>query len=177
MTPNEVPEGWAELLVAARFVDRRNGRPSMRQLAAAARTHASTISGLMYGRRDTQTPVVERVIEAIAREARMNEREVREKVFELMHRALSDGGRFEPHEDANLLSREEQAAVNELIRLLALPKKQGGGGRDRSAANQTPAPSPADQLGTQDDYELIANDPAGDPLQRGPGEPDEEHTT
>ena len=56
-------------------------------------------------------------------------------------------------------------------------RNEGGGEHDRSAANQKPAPSPAEQLGTQDDYELVANDPTGDPLQRGPGEPDEEHTT
>lgn len=190
VTPNDVPEGWDELLVAARFVDRRNGRPSMRQLAAAAHTHASTISALMYGSRETKTPVVEKVIEAISRESGMGERRVRQKVFELMHRALADGGRFEPHEDANLLSREEQAAVNELIRLLALSKKQGGGAHARGAApidggddgaggatvtELHPKGPQSDDDSAAEDDDVAAYDP--DPDEPSPGDPDDPHPT
>lgn len=120
----DVPPPWADAMIRARLVDPRNGRPSMSRLAEAAQTHASTISAMMYGTRQTSPEVVERVVDALfAHEADSHRR--RREVNGWIGRALSeDAAPFVPHPDAALLSPVEQKAVNEMIRLLAASKKQ-----------------------------------------------------
>lgn len=116
----DVIEPWATAMVAAKLVDPRNGRPSMRALATAAGTTASTISHMMYGTRATKREVLESVIVAL----RMTDRA--DIVEEWVGRARTQVEPFKPHPDANLLTSDEQKAVNEIIRLMALSKKRGG---------------------------------------------------
>lgn len=115
-------------MVAARLVDPRNGRPSMRQLAVAAGTTTSTISAMMHGTRATQNDVVERVAVALKMQDRVDE------VMSWVDRERTQVHPFDPHPDANLLTTDEQEAINEIIRLMALPKKRGGGDRGISSA-------------------------------------------
>jgi transcriptional regulator with XRE-family HTH domain len=125
----EVTEPWASAMVAAKLVDPRNGRASMRALAERAGTTTSTISKMIAGTRVTSNEVVERVADALGMSERVGE------VMSWVDRVRSEAKPFSPHPDANLLTSEEQEAINEMIRLLALSKKaQGGGEREDSSA-------------------------------------------
>ena len=85
----------------------------------------------------------------------------------------SDLGEFEPDESANLLTRPQRAAVNEIIRQFAEANTRAGDGSERSAtpmnqAGGTPAISEDDGLGSFGgrargdlDHESV-NDGAGD---------------
>lgn len=136
---NEVAEPWAAAMIAAGFTDPRykdRDVPSMRQLADAAKTRASTISHMMAGTRETGGDVIDRVAAALNLDPT--------EVGRWVGRARSAPKRFEPHRDADLLTSEEQNAVNELIRLLALSKRRGGEGReDDPAAKKVPTLSDA----------------------------------
>jgi hypothetical protein len=127
----EVPEPWASALVAAKLTDPRNGKPSMRALAAKARTTTTTISAMMYGERETKNDVVERVTNALGMEDRVV------MVMGWVDRERTQARPFSPHPDANLLTTDEQEAINEIIRLMALPKKRERGveGAEHPAAN------------------------------------------
>lgn len=156
----DIPEPWASVMVAADLVDPRysDPRPSMRRLADEAGTTTSTISAMIHGTRDTSGAIIQRVAVALkmGRQA--------EQVSQWVGLARSQPRPFQAHRDADLLTAEEQEAVNELIRLLALPKKQGGGERDRSSAQKTPARGGrANALRNQQGaYELAADE---DPVE------------
>lgn len=124
MTSRDVPEDWWDLLGRADMTDPRSGAPSMSALSRHSGVHPSTISAMMYGDRKTSGATVDRVVDAIAeRSPRRDPREIRARVYDLVGRALGVPVPFEPHPDANLLTLQERNAVNELIRLLAAPKK------------------------------------------------------
>lgn len=127
MAPKTVPEQWAALLVEAKLVDPRNGAPSMRKLAEAADTHPTTISAMMYGERETKPEVVDAVVEAIAMRIRADDQRrsnLRREIHLMVGRALQESEPFALHPDADLLTPAERKAVNEMIRLLALSKKE-----------------------------------------------------
>ncbi len=128
----EVIEPWAEPMVAAKLVDRRNGKASMRALAEKAGTTTSTISAMIHGTRDTGADVLERV--AVALDVPVD------RITQWAGKVRTEVKPFTPHRDANLLTAEEQQAVNELIRLLALPKREKGGGADGFSAAPTKPP-------------------------------------
>lgn len=132
----EAVEPWASAMVAVGLVDGREGvrkeQPSMRKLADKAETTTSTIVAMMYGTRDTSNEVIERVAEALGMADQVG------IVMGWVARERTKIRPFEPHPDANLLTTDEQEAVNEVIRLLALSKKRGGGEHDRSAATSAP---------------------------------------
>lgn len=124
MSSRDVPEPWAKLLTQARLVDPRNGLPSMSRLAEESGVHASTISAMMYGDRRTRPASVDKVSDTIAARLRITNPDVlRSEIARWVGQALGDERRFEPHPDADLLSPQERKAVNELIRLLAAPKR------------------------------------------------------
>lgn len=147
MTQRDVPAEWADLLTRARLVGKRG--PSMSRLSEASGVHTSTISAMMHGSRVTSSDVIDKVAEAIAGGIgpRADHGAVRHIVHELVGRALAEREPFQPHPDADLLDSRERKAVNELIRLLALPKKRGGGAHGDSAApTNDPGSGPADLL-------------------------------
>lgn len=129
----EVPEPWATAMIEAGHVDPRykTDVASMRQLADAAGTTTSTISAMVTGSRDTDGEILNRVAAALMVDPKV--------VFGWAGRARSQGRPFEPHRDADLLTAEEQDAVNELIRLLALAKRKAGehGGNTAATSNVT----------------------------------------
>lgn len=139
-------EPWAAAMIAAKLVDPRNGRPSMRALAVAADTTTSTVSHMMAGTRDTGGDVIQRIAEALNMGDRAN------KVTRWVGHARTAPKPFVAHRDADLLTSEEQEAVNELIRLMALPKKRGGAEDVSPAATKTPDSGP----GTV--HELVTDD-------------------
>lgn len=139
----EVPEPWAAAMIAAGFVDSRykSDIPSMRRLADAAGTTTSTISAMIAGTRDTDGAIVQRVAEALGLSESAGE------VERWVGHSRTANKPFVPHRDANLLTSDEQAAVNELIRLMALPKKRGGGDADLVPGTPPAAPSPTGRGG------------------------------
>lgn len=126
MSSRDVPEQWTDILVRAGMTDPRNGLASMTRLAEASGVHASTISSMMYGDRKAKAASVDKVADALSSALRAaNPSEVRKAVHDLVGRTLNVAAPFEPHPDADLLTTKERQAVNELIRLLAAPKKMG----------------------------------------------------
>lgn len=127
MAARDVPEPWAALLQKANLVDRRNGRPSMTRLAEAAGVHASTVGAMMYGTRESSADTIDAVAQAVATALRMENprrrRELRRLIHEWAGRSLTEPSKFLPHPDADLLTKDEREAVNELIRLLAASRK------------------------------------------------------
>lgn len=103
----------------------------MSALARAASDHAnenihtSTISSMIFGERETSRVVIGAVAKALGVDVR--------QVEDWVGNARQVAKPFRPHADADLLDADERRAVNELIRLMALPKR-GGGARERSAA-------------------------------------------
>lgn len=124
----EVPAEWAKLIEAAGFVkERRPHGPSMKQLAEASGVHQSTLSALIFGDRESDPATVDKVVAALAERIKGKSPErLRLEVFALARKSLAEADPFQLHPDADLLTAQERNAVNELIRLLALPKKQGG---------------------------------------------------
>lgn len=100
---------------------------------------------MMYGDRQTKAESVDKVAAAIAAGMRADRREgVRAVVHELVGRALRVQKPFEPHPDADLLTGSERKAINELIRVMTIAKKQGAvrldvirGGPDLSVETDT----------------------------------------
>lgn len=126
MSSRDVPGDWWDLLGRADMTDPRTGAPSMSALSRYSNVHPSTISAMMYGDRKTSGATVDRVAEAIiSRSKGADPSAIRARVYDLVGRALGVPAPFEPHPDANLLTLQERNAVNELIRLLAAPKKSG----------------------------------------------------
>ena len=120
----DVPPKWASLMVRARLTDPRNGLASMSRLAEESGVHASTISAMMYGDRATRPETVEKVALTIASRLGGEDTSRRARqIRQLVNEALDQDEPFTLHPDAALLNSKERAAVNELIRLLALPKK------------------------------------------------------
>lgn len=156
----DVPEPWASRMMRAGLTDPRNGRPSMTKLAEAAGTHPSTVGAMMYGTRKTSQDVIDRVAAALwpgVADAARRRREVREWVGQ----ALETASPFEPHPDADLLTMKERQAVNELIRLLAASKRQGGEADDATTTNEPP-----DTGGVVVDLPKPSHEPASPSRQR-----------
>ena len=101
---------------------------------AAKHTHTSTIGRLMYREGDTSAETIEKVVDALAQAGPWSRETVQRRVRALVGHDLENATPFAPHPDADLLTSDERAAVNELIRLMALPKKRGGGEREGSSA-------------------------------------------
>lgn len=104
-------------MIRAGLVDKRNGRPSMSRLAEAADTHASTISAMMSGSRQTSPDIVERVAKALGMESQLAE------VFAWVGRVRQVEAAFVPHPDAELLTSGERSVINELIRVMVAGRK------------------------------------------------------
>lgn len=114
------PEGWESALIAAGFIDGRAGtgdRPSWRRLALAVGVHQTTLTHMRNGERETDQATVDKVAEALHLDPRI--------IAEWIGRARTERAPYEPPSEANLLSREEQDAINRLILLLAQSKKRG----------------------------------------------------
>lgn len=101
----------------------------MSGLARSVGVHTSTISAMIWGRRETDSDTVNLVAEKL--------RISPVTVFEWVGRARTESEPFKPHPDADLLDKESRAAVNELIRLLARNQKAGGDRSGDSAATKS----------------------------------------
>lgn len=88
--------------------------------------------------RDGTRETSQATVDAVAAALKMDPRTVAEWVG----RARSERNPFKPHGDANLLTGEERKAVNQLIQLLAKPKK--------GAQNADLANSSAEKTGNDD---------------------------
>lgn len=143
VSKRDVPEQWAELLVQAGFVDPRNGRPSMTKLGEESGVHPSTISALMYGDRAAKSDTVDAIANALAKGMRADSPgDVRYRVRKLMGVTPGDREPFKPHPDADLLSPTERQTINDLIGMLALPKKRKdvmGNAEHPAPTNEVPA--------------------------------------
>lgn len=130
----------------------------MRRLAEVAGTTPSTISAMINGTRDTSSAIVQRVAEAL----RMGDRVA--QVSEWVGLARTEVRPFQPHRDADLLTAEEQEAINEMIRLLAAPKKRGGGARGLSADPASTDDPPPMFLQLADRYTAQADGDLGEAI-------------
>lgn len=137
-----------------KMIDRRNGRASMRQLADAVGSTTSTIAEMMYGTRDTQQSLLDAVADALEVD--------RVTVSSWAGRARALAGPFVPHPDAELLDADERKAVNELIRLMARPKKSAERGR-LSVAPDTSSDLPAAAMQDDSDREQEEKEMSGEP--------------
>ena len=98
---------------------------------------------MMYGDRSSKPEKVDAVADAIARKLGYEDStDIRHGIHEWVGRALTEDKPFIPHPDADLLDRQERDAVNELIRLLALSKKQGGEADGDAAPTNPPGSGP-----------------------------------
>lgn len=112
------PQDWESALVAAGVVDRRSGRRgSWTRLAEMIGVHTSTLTAMRDGTKETEQAILNRVAEALRLDPRT--------VSDWAGRVRSERSAYRPPKDADLLSNEERKAVNNLIALLAKPKKRG----------------------------------------------------
>jgi hypothetical protein len=121
----------------------------MSRLAEAADMHASTVAAMMYGSRTSQAEKIDQVADAISDAWRLTEESQRLTMRSQVHRAVGRALRatepFKPHPDADLLTPMERKTVNELIRLLALSKKEDARS-ETSDANVSELPSRGNKI-------------------------------
>lgn len=130
----DVPEPWARWLVNAGFVAPNNRAlvPSARQLANRVGVNTTTLMEMMYGTRDTDPRIVEKVAGALGVDVR--------KVSEVVGQARTEKAPYEPPAEARLLSRRQQRAISELIRAIA--EERGPHAAATTHAGESPAPEP-----------------------------------
>ena len=110
------PQDWGSALIAAGFTDRRGKErsPSWRALAESIGVHASTLTAMRDGTRDTDQATVDAVAQALHLDVLI--------VSEWVGRARTERAPYQAPHEANLLDQDERAAVDKLIHLLARSK-------------------------------------------------------
>lgn len=144
------PSGpWVAPMEQVGATDPRNGRPSWNRLAELADVSTTTVTQMVSGKRSTSPATVKKIAAALRVEP--------EDVSSWLNLRKPVRTTWQPPPEADLLTDRQRDAVAELIRAFT-SAEQGGVEEhaDSSAANK--APSPADQLGTQDDYTLAAHE-------------------
>ena len=123
--------GWDEALVAAGFTDRRSakGGASWTALAQAVGVHTSTLTAMRDGTRDTDGATIDKVAEALHLDVLM--------VAEWVGKARTERTPYYPPKVADLLDRDERAAVDRMIELLARSKRGGTNATNAAAGEKT----------------------------------------
>ena len=147
-----IPDPWRSA------AERRGISPTYRPLASRAKVSHETVRRLIQGRPTTEATVA-KVAEALGVDV--------EKIHEWRGEAPPDyGNAFEPDPSASLLTTEERAVINSLIRLLTEHRREREDEADGNAAPITRAgESPA-----VEGVRMRARTPSG-PL---PGSPSQE---
>src|SRR5690625_5124500 len=130
---DDIPDPWRSA------AERKGISPTYRPLAARAKVSHETVRRLVQGR-----PTSERTIRKVADALGVDV----EKIHEWRGEAPPDyGNAFEPDPSASLLTTEERAVINSLIRLLTASRdeqrKDGGERADSSAPKTSAGDEPA----------------------------------
>lgn len=144
-----VPEPWATRMVERGFTDPRYAveTPSMRGLGEATGLHASTISGIIHGRRKPGAETIAALVAALG-----------EDVQEWLG-ATVELGPYQPPAESALLTASQRDALTTLIRSIAAEQRKDGGGH--AAGSATPMNQAGNPPATQDDVDLAAYAKAG----------------
>jgi transcriptional regulator with XRE-family HTH domain len=111
----EAPEPWVSAMIQAGATDPRNkNRPSMRALAERAGVDTATVTGLVFGDRETELQVIEQVATALGVDVAL--------VTEWAGRSRSVTEPYAPPKEADLLNRRQRKALDELIRAFTEPE-------------------------------------------------------
>lgn len=111
----EAPEPWASAMIQAGATDPRNKtRPSMRALAEMAGTDTSTVTALIFGDRTTELHVIEQVAASLGLDVNL--------VTEWAGRSRTVTEPYIPPKSADLMSRRQRRAMDELIRSFTEPE-------------------------------------------------------
>ena len=105
----------------------RAGLSSLRRLGDAVGAHASTISAMIYGDRETSPDTVAKVAEVLGVDVRT--------VSAWVGQARTVAEPYAPPAEASLLSRRQREAVDELIRAMVVPdgkEKRDGTAKTRA---------------------------------------------
>lgn len=112
-----IPE-WDEALRAAGYVDQRSGkRGSWRGLSHEIGVHVTTLTSMARGERETDQAIVNKVADALGVDQLT--------IAEWIGRERTERRPFRPVDGADLMTKEEQAAINSLITLLVRDRKRG----------------------------------------------------
>lgn len=143
VSSNEIPEHWADRMVAKGFTDPRYRQdvPSMSALASKTGLHTSTISATIKGLRE---PTAETINALVA--------ELGEDVAGWL--GVPYHGEWKPPAASTLLTPRQRKALDELI--VSMTVKELMGNAEHPAATSKPAPSPAQQLG-RNDFTAVAS--------------------
>lgn len=138
------PPAWDDALVAAGFVDPRNGtRPSYNQLAQAVGVPQSTVSAIVSGRSRRPKPEnVQKIADALGIDVRVVAGWVGEK--------RTERSPYAPPAEADLLTDRQRRAVDEIIRAIVA---------ERASATDDRTP---DQPHPVDPHEPLADRPVPD---------------
>src|SRR5690625_3090554 len=122
---DDIPDPWRSA------AERRGISPTYRPLAARAKVSHETVRRLIQGR-TTSKATVHKVADALGVDV--------EKIHEWRREAAPDyGAMFEPDPSASLLTTEERAVINSLIRLLTEHRREREDEADGNAAPITRA--------------------------------------
>lgn len=112
-----IPE-WDEALRAAGYVDQRSGkRGSWRGLSHEIGVHVTTLTSMARGERETDQAIVNKVADALGVDQLT--------IAEWIGRERTERRPFQPVDGADLMTKDEQAAINSLITLLVRDRKRG----------------------------------------------------
>ena len=114
------PTTWEEALVAAGFVDPRNGeRPSYNQLARAIGVPQSTVSAIVSGKSRRPKPEnIQRIADALGIDVRTVSGWVGEQ--------RTERAPYSPPAEADLLTDRQRRAVDEIIRAIVAERASSG---------------------------------------------------
>lgn len=119
------PKTWDGALVAAGFVNPRNGDPSFNQLARAAGMPTSTVIDVSTGRTKPRPSTIKKIADALGLDVRV--------VSEWVGQKRTERGPYQPPAEADLLTDRQRKAVDEIIRAI-VAERAGGHGRDEQPA-------------------------------------------
>lgn len=126
MPTSNVPEPWYSAMERVNIGNPRNGQPSIRALAERAGVAPETVRRMIRG---DGVADPENTVPAVAEALRLSPVTVSKWVGQA--RTIREP--YAPPGDANLLSRDERKAIDEMIRLLAASKR--GAERDEGPEN------------------------------------------
>lgn len=154
MSTASVPEPWATRMIERGFTDGRYATdiPSMRALGEHTDLHASTISGVIHGRRKPSAETVAVLVAALGED------------IQSWLGVTVELGPYDPPAESALLTASQRDALTVLIRSIAVEQRKDGGGHADGSAPSTTAgdEKPARSAQPQrDDVGLAAYEKAG----------------
>ncbi|HZL06663.1 MAG TPA: helix-turn-helix transcriptional regulator, partial [Coriobacteriia bacterium] len=140
----EAPEPWASWMRQAGFVDPnvKTVRASMRQLAATAQVHTSTVAAMMFGDRAPKHATITAVAEALGVDVRT--------VAEQAGQTRTEREPYAMPDEVHLLSGRVQVAITQLIRAIAEEREHGGDTAAKSEAEETSAQDAANDMAARE---------------------------